>query len=82
MHYLYLIESSKYDRYYLGQTSDLDDRFQRHNENRCQYTKGKGPWNLVGYKVFENRSEAVKEEKRLKKAKNRDYIYYYFKSGA
>ena len=82
MHYLYLIESEKYDRYYIGQTNDLKDRVQRHNENRCKYTKGKGPWELIGYKKFISRSEAVKEERRLKKAKNRDYIYYFFKSGA
>ena len=82
MHYLYLIESKRYDKYYIGQTSDLDDRIQRHNENRCKYTKGKGTWDIVDFKVFQNRRDAVIEEKRLKKAKNKDYIYNYFKSQA
>jgi putative endonuclease len=67
MYYIYLIESEKYDRYYIGQTSDLEDRFIRHNENRCKYTKGKGPWNLISFKIFQTRSEAVQEERRLKK---------------
>ena len=82
MHYLYLIESEKYDRYYIGQTSNLKDRVQRHNENRCKYTCGKGPWELVGFKTFLTRSEAVKEENRLKKTKNKEYLYYYFKYAA
>ena len=78
MHYLYLIESEKSNKYYIGQTNDLQDRIQRHNESRCRYTKGKGPWELISYKIFSSRSEAVKEEKRLKHAKNKDYIYSYF----
>jgi putative endonuclease len=82
MHYLYLIESKTYDKYYVGQTSDLEDRLQRHNENRCKYTKSKGPWDLIEYKMFRTRSEAMKEEKRLKKTKNREYVYYYFKNQA
>ena len=78
MHYLYLIESVKYHIYYVGQTSDLKARLQEHNTNRSQYTKGKGPWRLVNYKTFGSRSEAMKEEIRLKKSKNRNYVYYYF----
>jgi len=82
MHYLYLIESGTYNKFYIGQTSDLGDRVQRHNENRCKYTKGKGPWDLVGFKTFPTRSEAVHEERRLKKTKNKNYIYYYFQNRA
>ena len=60
MYYLYLIKSPKYDKYYIGQTSDLNDRFQRHNEKRCKYTKGKGPWALVGFRLFQNRKQKIK----------------------
>jgi putative endonuclease len=78
MHYLYLIESEKYCKYYIGQTNDLEDRILRHNENRCKSTKNIGPWDLIGYKTFSSRSEALLEERRLKKAKNKEYIYHYF----
>jgi putative endonuclease len=78
MYYLYLIESETSGKYYIGQTSDLKTRLDDHNGKRKKYTKGKGPWHLIGYKNFRSRGEAMLEEQRLKRAKNRKYIYYYF----
>ena len=78
MYYLYLIESETSGKYYIGQTSDLKTRLDDHNGYRKKYTKGKGPWRLIGHKRFQSRSEAMLEEQRLKRAKNRDYVYYYF----
>ena len=75
---VYLIESEKDGRYYIGQTANLEERIKYHNSNRSKYTKNKGPWKLTGYQTFDTRGEAMKEEKRLKKMKNRDYIYKYF----
>jgi len=74
MFYVYLLESQKDGKYYIGQTSNLDERLSYHNSNRSKYTSNKGPWKLVGYKTFLTRGEAMKEEKRLKGMKNREYI--------
>jgi putative endonuclease len=82
MYYLYLIESETSGRYYIGQTDDLPRRLNDHNGNRKRFTTGKGPWCLIGYRPFRTRSEAVLEERRLKRAKNRKYIYYYFERKA
>ena len=78
MYYIYLLESEKDGRYYIGQTSNLEERIVYHNSNRSKYTKNKGPWKLMGYKTFQTRSEAMKEEKILKGMKNRDYIIKIF----
>jgi len=78
MFYLYLIESETSGRYYIGQTDDLQRRLVDHSGHRKKFTNGKGPWRLIGYKSFHSRSEAIMEERRLKRAKNRKYVYYYF----
>ena len=82
MYYVYLIESETTGKYYIGQTSDLYRRLADHNGNRKKYTNGKGPWRLIGYKCFPTHRDAIIEEQRLKKSKNRRYIYYYFKESA
>jgi predicted GIY-YIG superfamily endonuclease len=39
----------------------------RHKEGRSQFTKGKGPWNVVHQETYPTRAAAVKREKQLKK---------------
>ncbi|NWG13301.1 MAG: GIY-YIG nuclease family protein, partial [Acidobacteria bacterium] len=34
-HYVYILQSLADGRYYIGQTSDLQNRLQRHNAGRC-----------------------------------------------
>jgi putative endonuclease len=62
------------DRYYVGQTSDLEDRLKRHNQGRSKYTKSGIPWKLMYKESFETRSEAMAREKKIKSAKNREYL--------
>ena len=82
MYYVYLIYSEKYDIYYIGQTNNLEGRLIRHNQNRCKYTKNKGPWNLVGYKIYQSRSEAVQFEKQLKSIKKIKELIKFFEDEA
>ena len=78
MYFVYLIESLKDGKYYIGQTNNLEERLNYHNTGRCKYTKNRGPWILKGYKSFPSRAEAMREEKRIKKLKNRTAIEEYF----
>lgn len=79
MFFVYLLESEKNGRYYIGQTQDLRVRLAYHNHGRCRYTKNNGPWKMIGYKSFSTRSEAMQEERRLKKMKNKFAINREFK---
>ena len=79
MFYVYLIQSEKNRTFYIGQTADLQERLKYHNTGRSKYTRNKGPWELIAYKTFPTRSEAMKEEKRLKSIKNRKVILEEFK---
>lgn len=74
MYFTYIIQSETSSMLYIGQTGNLDDRLLRHNQNRNQFTKNKGPWKLVFAQSFETRAEAVKLETKLKKFKNREYL--------
>ena len=71
MYYVYVIESEKYHRYYIGQTEELEARVERHNKGRNRSTKAFAPWRLKWWKEFETRSGAVRMEMQLKAIKKR-----------
>lgn len=55
---------------YCGIATDVDRRFTEHQEGApkgARYTRGKGPLELVFQKKIGTRSEATKEELRIKK---------------
>lgn len=66
-YYLYILEC--FDQtLYTGITTDLTRRITEHNNNLgAKYTRGRGPVKLIYSQEFENRSEATKEETRIKK---------------
>jgi putative endonuclease len=68
-YFLYILRNPD-GRYYIGQTSDLTLRLQRHNENKVFSTKNRGPWGIAYSRTFKSRSEALKEKKRLKALKS------------
>jgi putative endonuclease len=68
--FLYILRNPD-GRYYIGQTSDLYLRIQRHNEDKVFSTKNRGPWEIAYSRSFQSRSEAMTEEKRLKALKSK-----------
>ena len=74
MFYTYILYSEKFDRYYIGQTNDLDKRVERHNNGYVRSTKAYIPWKLVYSEVFETRSESMQRETALKKLKSKQAI--------
>ena len=54
---------------YVGITTDVERRLEEHNSSAlgAKYTRGRRPVKLVYSKEFKNRSEATKEESRIKK---------------
>jgi len=80
-YYLYILYSESKDRFYIGQTENVDTRLIYHNSGFVQSTKFGRPWKLVFVKEFTDRGKAMKEEVRLKKAKNRIYLEWYISNG-
>ena len=66
MYYVYIIYSTKFDKYYIGQTQDFNARLLRYNSGYEKSTSPYLPW--VKKCVIEKvtRSEAIVLEKKLK----------------
>jgi len=64
---VYILFSSKWNRYYVGQTQNSKLRLERHNGGLVKSTKGGIPWEIIFSIDVENRSEAMKLENKIKK---------------
>lgn len=71
MYAVYILYSSKLDRYYIGYSADISGRLRRHNDHSKGYTNAGKPWILVYSEDYEYKSDAFAREKQLKKLKNR-----------
>jgi len=60
--------------FYIGQTSNLEERLKRHLGGRSPYTKNRGPWTHVYSETFPDRSSAIQREHQLKSQKNHKFI--------
>ena len=75
MFYTYILYSSKCDRYYIGYSSNPQQRLEeRHNKGFVTATRNCRPYELKKVKGFEKEEEARKEESRLKRMKSRKYL--------
>jgi putative endonuclease len=73
-YFLYIIQSDEDGTYYVGSTQDIEARLARHNQGRSNYTRNRGPWEVVYLEEYSRRADAVKREKAIKNRKRRDYI--------
>ncbi|MEW6702168.1 MAG: GIY-YIG nuclease family protein [Bacteroidota bacterium] len=73
-YFVYILQSQKNSKYYIGQTNDLEKRISQHNAGYSISTKNGVPWILVFQKSFESRTEAMQYEKKLKSYKSHNYI--------
>lgn len=78
MYYVYILKSEKTGKKYVGQTSNLKKRIFEHNTKLTKSTRFGIPWKLIYYEAFENKTDALKEEKFLKSGKGRERIKYLF----
>ena len=68
---VYIIYSSIKDRFYIGQTDDLERRLTDH---RIRKNLGTSDWVLKYFETFETRAEAMKRELEIKSKKRRSYL--------
>lgn len=66
-YYIYILRC-KDNTLYTGIATDVAKRFHQHRLGTgAKYTRGRGPFELLYVGTAENRSEASKEEARIKK---------------
>ena len=69
MYFVYILKSKKDNGWYIGSTSNLENRLKFHNKGNAKSTKFRRPMRLVYSEEFDTRELAEKSEK-------------YYKSGA
>jgi len=75
MYHVYVLHSPAHNKYYVGQTQDLNLRLKFHNElSKKSYTSKYRPWKLKKSISFATRSEAILAERAIKKRKSKTYI--------
>jgi len=72
----YVLYSSKYEKIYIGYTSDLISRFYSHNDLSPKgFTKYFRPWIVVLVIFHDTKSEAMLHEKQLKTSRGRASLW-------
>jgi len=64
---VYILQSLTTNRYYVGQTNNLEKRLDEHNSEMAGHTKKEQPWKLVWRKIVLTRNEAILLERKIKK---------------
>lgn len=66
MYYVYLIQSEKIKRFYVGFTFDLKQRIKKHNTGKVRSAKAYIPYKLIYFEGFRSKKNALIREKKLK----------------
>jgi len=66
MHYVYILQSLKNKKLYIGYTNNLKKRLQEHNSGKSLATKPHRPYKLIFYEAFLDKKDAKVREKYLK----------------
>lgn len=74
MFHVYILQSDKTGKFYVGSTGNLEDRITRHNSGRSKATKNEMPWKLVYTEEFQTRNDAYKREMEIKAWKSHERI--------
>jgi len=74
MFFAYILYSSLLNKYYIGSTSDIEQRIKKHNTNHKGFTGKTGDWILNWKEEHPSKEEAYKKERQLKAWKSRVMI--------
>ena len=73
---VYVLKSVRFQKIYIGFSSDINARIIAHNHPANKgWTKKFSPWELAYTEEFNTKEEAMKREKQLKSAKGREFIH-------
>jgi len=74
MYYLYIIQSEKTGRFYVGVTNNIQKRFGEHNSGLVKSTAPYKPWGLKKAEEFSDINSAYKRERFIKAKHSRKII--------
>jgi putative endonuclease len=77
-YFVYILQSESSGRFYCGYTNNLERRLHQHNDPAYCSTKTtknfSGPWKIIKTEIFSSTSEAMKQERAIKKRGIRRYL--------
>ncbi|MBI4262659.1 GIY-YIG nuclease family protein [Candidatus Uhrbacteria bacterium] len=84
MFYVYVLQSARLKKLYIGFTTDLRKRFNEHNRGKSVATKPYRPWTLIYYEASLNEQDARRREAYLKTTQGyrllqrrlKEYLYH------
>ncbi|MEN9975852.1 MAG: hypothetical protein RIR36_12 [Bacteroidota bacterium] len=72
--FVYILFSPLKDKFYIGFTSDLENRITRHNQKSKGFTGTTNDWEIVYSESYSTKFEAMTREKQIKSWKSRSKI--------
>ncbi len=75
MHYLYILYSKSSQKFYIGETNDINERMLKHNNHSYSnsFTKIANDWEIVLSFICNDRDEALYLERFIKKMKSKTF---------
>jgi len=74
MYYVYVLQSKKDGKFYIGFTADLRRRFTEHQSGKSSATAPRRPFKLIFYEAYENIKDAKRRERYFKTAKGKSTL--------
>lgn len=74
MFYTYILLSKIDDKFYVGYTPNLKDRFEKHNKGEVISTRNRRPFELIYYEACKNEVDAILREKYFKTGFGRRFL--------
>lgn len=81
MFYVYILQSLKNKKTYVGFCEDMSSRLKEHNLGRVKATKYQHPFKIIYHEIFNTKKEAKKRERYWKSGAGRKKLKYYFECG-
>ena len=75
-HFVYIIFSESIDKFYVGETVNVDERLVQHNSGfyKSAFSRQATDWKLFWSIECVSRNQALRIEKHIKKMRNRKYF--------
>jgi len=71
MYYVYVLQSLKDGKLYIGFTRNLEKRVNEHNKGYVPSTKPRTPLKLIFYEAYLNEKDAIRREDYFKSTKGK-----------
>jgi len=65
MYFVYILQSEKDKKRYIGFSENLDRRLIEHNSGLVKSTRNRKPMKLIYFEEFKNKVDAMKREKEI-----------------